>query len=240
MNLRKLFLSVFASLSFLLSNAQVTTFSAGSIIIDLGGGNAPTVANSLKPYGLVYDLLKNYNTPVSCIVNSSKIKDGIDFTHNGKNYKGGPFIIPAAYRTAAVNQAIYSWRDQGVLIDSLISDVALNVSYTLSFAPRWVMDATNGRLAVAYLTYAGIPASAYIFKGPEQLNSCDDIYAMPHASPTWATHRNLYFWNKDQKGAIWAGCSAASAMEALYKDTVINNVSTRIQLNFLTTTGLVQ
>jgi hypothetical protein len=221
------------------SNAQSTTFAKGSIIIDMGGAGAPTVANSLKPYGLIYDLLKNYNTPVSCVINSTKIKDGIDFVHNGKSYKGGPFIISAAYRSAAVNQAINNWRSQGVLIDSLVSDASLEVSYTLSFAPRWVMDATNGRLAVAYLTYAGIPASAYIFKDPSQLNSCDDIYAMPHAAPTWSTHNNLYLWNLNNKGAIWAGCSAASAMEALTGSLTINGVSTNVQMNFLTSSGLV-
>ena len=233
-----LIFTVLAALFCNVSYATPTTFKKGSIIIDMGAAT-PTAANSLKPYGLIYDLLKNYNTPVSCIVSQSKIKDGIDFTHNGKSYRGGPFIIPAGYRTTIVDQAIASWVSQGVLIDSLISDVALEVSYTMSSAPKWVMDATNGRIAVAYLTAAGIPASAYIFKGPSQLNSCDDIYVMPHADPTWNGHNNLYFWNKNNKGAIWAGCHAPSVLENLTRDTTINGVLTHIQMNFLTTTGLV-
>ncbi len=218
--------------------ADVQTFKKGSIIIDMGAAS-PTVANSLKPYGLVYDLLKNYQTPISCIINPTKVKDGIDFTHNGKSFRGGPFIIPEGFRTTAVNKVINTWKSQGVLIDSLVSDVALDVSYTMKFAPKWVMDATNGRVAVAYLTYAGIPSSSYIFKGPSALNSCDDIYVMPHAAPTWPSHNNLYFWNKTNKGAIWAGCNAVSIMEGLYKDTVINGTPQRIQMNFLSTGGLV-
>jgi hypothetical protein len=37
---------------------QTTTFPSGSAIIDMGSAT-PTVSNSLKPYGLVYALLKN-------------------------------------------------------------------------------------------------------------------------------------------------------------------------------------
>ncbi|MCF8285173.1 MAG: tandem-95 repeat protein [Sphingobacteriales bacterium] len=224
--------------SFSSTFADVQTFKKGSIIIDMGAVT-PSVANSLKPYGLIYDLLKNYQTPVSCVINPTKVKDGIDFTHNGKNFRGGPFIIPEGFRTTAVNKVINTWKSQGVLIDSLVSDLALEVSYTMKFAPKWVMDATNGRVAVAYLTYAGIPASSYIFKGPSALNSCDDIYVMPHAAPQWNSHNNLYFWNKTNKGAIWAGCNAVSIMEGLYKDTVIGGVSQRLKMNFLSTNGLV-
>ena len=33
-----------------------------------------TIANGLKPYGLIYDLLKNYKVPVKWIINPSKSK----------------------------------------------------------------------------------------------------------------------------------------------------------------------
>ena len=58
------------------------TIPAGSKIIDMGV-TPQTVANGLKPYGLVYDLVKNYKVPVKWIINSGKVKDGIDFSHNG-------------------------------------------------------------------------------------------------------------------------------------------------------------
>ena len=193
-----LILSIF---SFKKTFAQSETINAGSYIIDMGS-QAPTVSNSIKPFGLIYDLLKNYYVPVKRIINPGKVKDGIDFSHNGKNFRGGPFIIPSEYRNATIDQVIRSWKAQGVLIDSLVSNVSLNVSYTLTTAPRWAMDAQNGKIAVVFLTAAGIPASAYSFKSPYDLNSCDDIYIMPHAEPTWNNHSNLYFWNKNQKSNL--------------------------------------
>ncbi len=48
------------------------------------------------------------------MINSTKLKDGPGFTYNGIQYKGGPFIIAAAYRTAAVNTAIANWQAAGV------------------------------------------------------------------------------------------------------------------------------
>src|ERR1700716_2689956 len=75
---------------------QTTTFPEGSAIIDMGS-SAPTVKNSLKPYGLIYALLKNNNTPVHYVVNANKVKDGIDFVYNGKSYKGGTFVVSADY-----------------------------------------------------------------------------------------------------------------------------------------------
>ncbi len=215
----------------------IETIPAGSFIIDMGAAN-PTVANSLKPYGLMYDLLKNYYVPVKRSINPSKIKDAIDFTYNGKAYKGGPFIISANFRSAAVNKAIYNWRAQGVIIDSTTTAVSLPIAFTVTTPPRWAMDAQNGSIAIAYLNEAGIPSTAFSYRTPDALNNCDDIFVMPHADPTWAAHRNLYFWNKNSKGTIWAGCHAPSVMESLYKDTVIGGNSVRLKMNFLTSDGL--
>src|SRR5437899_708370 len=83
--------------------AQSETFSSGSFIINMGATNPNTVANGLKPYGMIYDLVRNYNVPVKCIINPAKVKDGVDFTYNGIQYKGGTFIIQSEYRNAAVN-----------------------------------------------------------------------------------------------------------------------------------------
>ena len=59
--------------------SQSTTFTSGSAIIDMGAAS-PTVANSLKPYGLIYALLNDANIPVYGVIGQSKVKDGIDFT----------------------------------------------------------------------------------------------------------------------------------------------------------------
>src|SRR6187549_2438442 len=75
--------------------AQTVTIPAGSKIIDMGI-TPQTVANALKPYGLVYQLLNN-KTPVMWSINPSKVKDGIDFTIGTRNFRGGPFIVQAQY-----------------------------------------------------------------------------------------------------------------------------------------------
>ena len=238
-SLRTVLCSAILFISFFASAQSVETFTSGSVIIDMGGGTSPTIGNSIKPYGLLYTLLKDYNVPLFGVIGQTKGKDGIDFTYNGKGYKGGTYIIASEFRTAQVNTLLANWAAKGVLIDYTTSSLTLNTTYKLTFAPRFVMDKQNGYIAVAFLTSAGIPASAYSFKDPSQLADCDDIFVMPHADPTWATHNRLYFWNKSNKGAIWAGCHAPSVLEGLTKDTTIGGVSTHIQMNFLSTKGLV-
>ena len=47
--------------------AQSETLSTGSFIINMGATNPNTIANGLKPYGLIYDLLRNNNVPVKLL-----------------------------------------------------------------------------------------------------------------------------------------------------------------------------
>jgi gliding motility-associated-like protein len=215
------------------SFSQATTFPSGSAIIDMGS-TTPTVANSLKPYGLIYALLKNNHVPVSYVVNAAKVRDGIDFTYNGKAYSGGTFVISASYISTSVASVLNSWANQGVLIDYTNSELAVTVSQKIHFVPKWVMDKTNGTIAVAFLNAAGIPSSAYSFKTTEQLDACDDIFVLPHADPTWATHSNLFDWNKNHKGNIWAGCHAVSVLE-----NMVDPFDATRKTNFLSTNGLV-
>lgn len=213
--------------------AQTETFSTGSYIVNMGI-TPQTVGNGLKPYGLVYDLLKNYQVPVKWVINQSKVKDGPDFTHNGITYRGGPFIIPAEYRTAAVNARITFWQGQGVQGATTVAPITVPVYATLFFAPKWTLDKQNGAIAVDFFTNAGIPASAYggssssNWKLPSQLNTCDDLFVMPHADPTWATHSNLFTWNLSSRGAIWLGCHSGSALEDMF-----NPANPSQQTNFL-------
>lgn len=219
-------------------SAQNTTFKKGSAIIDVGS-TSPTIGNSLKPYGLIYALLKNHNVPVNCVIDPNKVKDGIDFTYSGKSYRGGPFIISVDYLTTQVKNTINAFVNQGAIVDYTTTDLTVNVTYKLNFAPKWVMDRTNGVIAVRFLNNAGIPASAFSFKEPSQLGDCDDLFVMPHADPTWGYHNKLLFWNKENRGAIWAGCHAVSVLENLSKDTTISGVPTTLKMNFLSTNGLV-
>ncbi len=218
--------------------AQNETFNTGSFIINMGATNPGTMANSIKPYGLIYDLIRNYNVPVKMIINPSKSKDGVDFIYNAVQYKGGTFIIKAEYRSAAVNNRITFWTGQGVVGATTTSAVTLNVTRTLDTYPRWTLDAANGDIAEEFLLNAGITniafPGAFNWKLPSQLNGCDDYFVMPHADPTWAIHGALWSWNKDYLGSIWSGCHAVSVLENLS-----NPANPAQKMNFLTTTGLV-
>ncbi len=213
--------------------AQSETLSSGSFIVNMGV-TPQTIANGLKPYGLVYDLVRNYSVPVRWVISSGKVKDGVDFTYNGTQYKGGTFIIPVEYRTPAVNSRITYWTGQGVVGENTTSSLNVNITYVIKSFPRWTLDATNGSIAQGYLTNAGINLTAfpnaYNWKSPQSLDCCDDFFVMPHADPTWATHGNLYNWNKNCLGSIWAACHAVSALE-----NSINPSNTAEQMNFLST-----
>jgi len=68
------------------SYGSVETIPSGSFIVNLGI-MPQTIQNGLKPYGFVYDLLKNLHVPVKWVINSAKVKDGVDFTYNGNDYR---------------------------------------------------------------------------------------------------------------------------------------------------------
>ena len=212
------------------SNAQMTTIPSGSFIINMG--IVPqTIGNALKPYGMIYELISTYKVPIKWIISSGKVKDGVDFTYNGVDYKGGPFIVTVDYRSATVNARIAYWQTQGVIGVTTTSPVDVPVAMTLlvSSVPRWTMDLLNGKVAVPYFTNAGIPPSAYsLTKIPQELGYCDDIFVMPHAYPQWSTHSNLYFWNKTYHGSIWLSCTAGSELEDMF-----NPADHSQQTNFL-------
>ena len=209
-------------------------FTSGSFIVNMG--IVPqTVGNALKPYGLVYDLVKNFNVPVYKIIAAGKVKDGIDFTYLGVQYKGGTFIVPKEYISNAVLSRITFWQTQGVVGVFSTSALTLDFAYRITYTPNWTLDAQNGSIATAFFANAGIPTTAYNWQSPQLLGVCNDVFVMPHADPKWATHSNLLTWNQNQKGSIWAGCHAVSALENMY-----NPANTDQQTNFLSvkvTTG---
>jgi len=110
----------------------------------------------------------------------------------------------------------------------------VDVTYNIKYSPRWTFDFQNGNIALGFLTEAGIPTASYPKKIPGALDVCDDLFVMPHADPTWATHSNLYYWNQSNNGWIWAGCHAVSVLENIFDPL---NPST--QMNFLSQQGLV-
>jgi uncharacterized repeat protein (TIGR01451 family) len=210
--------SLFSSPAF----AAVETFPPGAYIVDMGQ-TTQTIANGLKPYGLVYELVEKQGIPVKWAINETKSRGGADFIANGKNYTSSAFIIPAELALQAA-ATIAAWKAQGVVVDGpLTSSFTAPIYSTIDSFPNAVLDAQNGSIAQAYYTNAGIPASTtgtfgsfttYRFGAPASLTFCDDLYVMPHADPAWATHQNLIPFNQS-KGFIWAACHAVSVLERL-------------------------
>ncbi|MBL7766375.1 MAG: tandem-95 repeat protein [Chitinophagaceae bacterium] len=213
--------------------ASVETLSTGAFIINMGVV-PQTVNNGIKPYGMIYDLMRSNNVPIKWVISQTKGKDGVDFVYNGVSYKGGVFIIPAEFRDAAVNAKITSWTSQGVVGVTTTTPLTVDVTYTLTSIPRWTINSQNGAIGEAFLTTAGINNTAfpgaYNYQAVAGLSCCDDMFVMPHADPTWATHNRLYTWNKDCLGSIWLGCHSGSALS-----NSINPNNPAQQMNFLST-----
>lgn len=120
--------------------AATETVPVGSFIVNMGVV-PQTVANGLKPYGMLHQLLCEQNVPIKWVINPTKSKDGVDFTYNGTAFKGGPFIIYANYRTPAVNAIIASWQAQGVVGVTTTSPVAhVPVYNTINYYMNWTLQ----------------------------------------------------------------------------------------------------
>ncbi|HEX6915399.1 MAG TPA: Ig-like domain-containing protein, partial [Chitinophagaceae bacterium] len=193
--------------------------------------------------GLIHELVKYYKVPIIWVIRQGKTKDAIDYTVEGFPYRAGIFIVSADYLTGPVINAINGWRtgtpaSPNGYTRGLVTARTISSAYTftgakydtIKVAATWTLDAQNGQLAQPFFVNAGIPAAAYNWLPPSQLADCNDIFVMPHADPTWATHGNLYNWNLQYKGAIWLGCHAGSALENMY-----NPADTSQQTNFLST-----
>ncbi|WP_083644871.1 OmpA family protein [Christiangramia flava] len=246
------FLLISILLIFLFSaRAQTKTevIPAGSYALNLGV-TPQTKSNALKPYGFLYQLLKENQVEVKWVINPEKKKDGIDFSMGGQDFRSGSFIIPVSYITPKVRELIEKWEAKGVLGMYLPENRSLPVYTELSVVPKWTLDKQNGSIALSFFKAAAIPSEAYggnspeHWKTPAELDICDDIFVMPHAEPKFDSHQNLYYWNTKFKGAIWAGCHAGSMLENLHGTGRYGEKI--IQLNFLSagaagarTTGLI-
>ena len=235
------------------AQTQFKNIPEGSYFINLGT-QPQTFNNALKPYGLVYALLDRYPLNIKWIINPDKKKDGVDFILDGVEYKTGSFVIPVSYLSDEVKETIQKWERRGVVGAYSSENIQLPIFTNLSIAPRWTLDKRNGIIALPYFSAAGMPAKAYggnnpiKWKDPLELGICDDIFVMPHAEPKFSSHKNLYSWNKDFMGSIWASCHAVSIMENLkgFEEIDGKPAGEFIQMNFLsagfpgaTTSGLI-
>ena len=230
--IRLAFLALILLFSGITAKGQYETIPSGSYIIDMGDPN-PSIATHLKPYGLIYDLVENFNVSVKWIIKPGKEKDSVDFTHNGRDYRAGPFIIPETFITPEVDSVVNYWQNtMGVLIDTTVSAISLPVYFTITSFPTTVLDLDNGSKVVPFYTNAGIPSSSYRMGLPKDLTPCDGVYVMPHADPTWSTHKELYDFIIGG-GYLWASCHAVSVLESI-KDTS----TPPQQYNYLSQDGL--
>jgi hypothetical protein len=215
-------------------SSTTETISSGSFIVNMGIVTQ-TTSNALKPYGLVYDLLVNYQVPIKWVIDQSKAKDGADFTYNSTSYKGGPFIIPAEYITSSITSRISYWQTQGVQGTYTTSSISVPVYQTLTNFPVIMIDTLSSLQSIImnYYTNAGIPSTAYALGSPAGLTQCYDIWTNPHGDPTWSTHGYLYNFVTQEKGWIWGQCHAVSMLEDVVDPSPPNE-----QLNFLSQTGL--
>ena len=217
-------------------------FLPGSCIIDMGVV-PQTNNNGLKPFGLLYELLNTNNIPVYWAINPAKTYvnpaakvDQVDFSVDGRDFKGGPFIIPAAFVPQA-QTIINAWVAQGVIVYYSLTGFTPPIYHQLYFLPKVVLDASTGDLIEdAFYIKAGIPSTAYTMGGiPTAITDCDAMYVMPHADPQgWAQVQKDALANFiDQKGWFFSACHAVSAIESISGGTPLK------QLNFLSNAGLV-
>jgi uncharacterized repeat protein (TIGR01451 family) len=201
----------------------LTSFAPGAFVIDMGQATQ-TVANSLKPYGMVYDLMQNQHIPVDWAINPNKAVFGADFSAGGKSYSGGPFIIEAPFAAAAA-ATIAKWRAQGVVVNQITTSFVAPIYNTITSFPRTVLDLANGKVAQAYYNLAGIPQfpgtvqdptkAAYTFGTPLDLNQCNDIYVLPHADPSqWpASYKTALFNFLENGGWLYQACHSVSDLD---------------------------
>lgn len=246
-----------------------TPYAAGAYIIDSGavspGATKQTIGQGIKPYGLVYALLKA-KVEVHWVINPAKPaidqvngNAGTDFTFDcdgagtayaSKAYRTGAFVVPKEFGAQA-KSIIDSWKansaNAGLVVDGPCSAELpeLRIFSKISSWPRTTLDAQNGSVAVAYYNNAGIAQGsttdaavppAYRYASPSQLTACDDFYVMPHADPTYATHKELKTFVL-AGGSFYASCHAVSVVENMVDPTIAGGATK--YMNFLSSNGLV-
>jgi uncharacterized repeat protein (TIGR01451 family) len=214
------------------------TFEAGACIVDLGITSSYNAG--LKPYGLVYDLVKNYDIPVYWAINPDKSfvsatskEDQVDFSVNGVDYRTGAFIISKEFKDLPiVDSIINDWvtKNSGLTVRCSLPAFNAPIHGKIAGLSNCALDSDNGSLAVSAFfanNRAGITQfynasdpdnSPYYIKTPLQLSPCDDIYIMPHADPDkWNTATQTAFNTFiDSSGWLYGACHAPSSLETLY------------------------
>ncbi|WP_457746454.1 hypothetical protein [Sulfurimonas sp.] len=228
-------------------------FKSGSYIISMGE-QPQTYNNGLMPFGLLFDLVIKDEVPVFWIIKPGKQLFDYDFNTTTTNangvtavraYSAGSFVIPQVYLTADVLADIAYWRSQGVVVDEASVDFDATAYNYISSFPNAIIDTQNVQLVTdLFYQYThnaddsqGIPSTYYSTGTPNQITSCSDVYALPHADPQdWdqATIDVYKSFVQNAKGFLWQGCHSVGAVEA--HQNIVKGINF-LNMNILTTNG---
>ncbi len=184
------------------------TFATGTLIIPFDTTSQD--AGALRAYGLVYKLLTN-NVPVQWAIRAGKVGGGNDFTISAPatvndlktgaaialpiSYRGGPFVIDAADRAAAL-PIVNAWlaSDTVTVVHTVTGTFMADIAKTLATAPR-VAVFGDGFQAIAMQDFnaAGIPDSTGAAWAPGSV----DVLSEATVAGTTTSHADGGLWNPD-------------------------------------------
>ena len=193
-----------------LTTSELTrTFTSGALIIPVDTTSQD--AGALRAYGLVYQLLRS-GVPVQWAILAGKAVGGSDVTIAAPatvrsletataiavpiSYRGGPFIIDAADRAAAL-PIVNAWlaSDAVTVVHDVTGTFTADIARTLTAAPRIaVLQDGFEAIAVGDFNAAGIPDSS---GAAWTATSVDVLSEAAVAGATTTNHADGGLWNAD-------------------------------------------
>ncbi|HET7505419.1 MAG TPA: OmpA family protein [Kofleriaceae bacterium] len=183
--------------------------ASGALIIPLDTRSQD--AGALRAYGLVYQLLAS-GVPVEWAIRAGKPAGGDDVTIDAPaavndletgaavalpiRYRGGPFLVDAADRAAAL-PIVMAWlaSDSVTVVHTVTGGFAADIARTLTAAPR-IAVLKDGFEAIAITDFnaAGIPDST----GAAWTSASVDVLSEAAVSgPTTTSHADGALWSAD-------------------------------------------
>jgi hypothetical protein len=221
-------------------SSNLQTLPVGSYVVAMDNTNqGASGLMNIKAYGLVVTLLNN-NVKVKWIINSTKVKDGIDFSVNATqirpslvsaanlSFKAGPFVIFAEDTTgvAAIVQTFNTAQSTNVRLYRTNATVSVDVRYDMTgFRPKAAIldDGTNADIHTGYMAAAGIPVTNFFVEltGANLQTQCYTFASEPHNTEANTTLINAIKSFVLNGGNFLAQCEAVRTYE--------NNANGRFQ-----------
>lgn len=215
--------------TFFASGQGEITVSSGSYIINMGV-EEQTIANALRPYGLVHELVLEEKIPVIWSINPSKTLGGVDFTYNGTDYKGGSFIIESKFIEEGVRSIISNAEDDGVVGVYTESETTVPFYARLVTIPGILIFNQSTSLVTSYLNNANIFTN-YEVGNFNNADDCADLYIFADRDAQQNEQEGIYDFLIGHKGNAFIQGKSVSTLEAL-------SAPVSGSLNLLTTSGL--